>query len=128
MSLGTGTAPHVLVAEDEVPIAMMIQEALDEAGFRVTCAPDGLIALEESFRTRFDILLTDVRMPNLDGVGLVRQLRASRPDLPIVVLSGYMTNRDRQELLQLGVPADSILEKPVTLGTLNSVLRRALTA
>jgi CheY-like chemotaxis protein len=67
-------------------------------------------------------------MPNLDGVGLVRQLRASRPDLPIVVLSGYMTNRDQQDLLQLGVPADSILEKPVTLGTLNSVLRRALMA
>jgi CheY-like chemotaxis protein len=67
-------------------------------------------------------------MPNLDGVGLVRHLRVSRPNLPIVVLSGYMTNGDRQELLQLGVPADSILEKPVTLGMLNNVLRRALTA
>lgn len=111
-----------------MPIAMMIQEALDEAGFRVTYAPDGLAALDESSKARFDILLTDVRMPRLDGVGLVRRLRGSRPEMPVVVLSGYMTNADREELLRLGIPADAILEKPVALGELNSVLRRALEA
>ncbi|MFH5923089.1 response regulator [Roseomonas xinghualingensis] len=126
MSPSDGTPPHVLMAEDEMPIAMMIQEALDEAGFRVTYAPDGLAALEESSKAHFDILLTDVRMPNLDGVGLVRRLRGSRPEMPIVVLSGYMTNGDREELLRLGVPPDSILEKPVTLGELHNVLRRVL--
>ncbi|WP_424140057.1 response regulator [Roseomonas chloroacetimidivorans] len=116
------------MAEDEEPIAMVIEEALSDAGFRVTCAPDGLAALETWSQGRFDILLTDVRMPNLDGVGLVRRIRASQPDLPIVVLSGYMTERDRKELLQLGVPTDAILEKPVTFHRLASVLRRALRA
>ena len=123
-----GRTRHVLYAEDEPAVAEMIEEALSEAGFRVTHAEDGRVALAEASRSRFDVLLTDVRMPNLDGVGLVRHLRSSQPGLPIVVLSGYMTQDDWQQLRQLGVPADSILEKPVSSAKLSSAVRNALTA
>jgi CheY-like chemotaxis protein len=126
MFINAGSAPHALVAEDEASLATLIEEALGEAGFCVTCVPDGLAAIEAISRARFDILLTDVRMPNLDGVALVRHLRVSQISLPVVVLSGYMTEGNRTELLQLGVPSDAILEKPVALETLNGVLRRVL--
>ncbi|MBP0445891.1 response regulator [Roseomonas sp. SSH11] len=116
----------VLVAEDESAIAEMIQEVLTDEGFRVTVAADGALALEEYSRNEFDVLLTDVRMPNLDGVGLVRRLRQIEADLPIVVLSGYMTGKDFGDLRQLGIPAESILEKPVTFTRLRDALRTAL--
>lgn len=118
--------PRVLMAEDESDIALLVAESLEDAGFRVTWACDGAKALDEAGQARFDALLTDVRMPNLDGVGLVRAVRAERPGLPVVVLSGYMTALDRQALLQLGVPEEWMLEKPVSLNRVCEALRLAL--
>lgn len=80
---------HVIVAEDESFIAMMLAEELVEHGFRVTTACDGLEALAVEARDPADILITDLRMPRLDGNGLITRLRETRPDLPILVLSGY---------------------------------------
>lgn len=124
--MSEGALAHVLVAEDEAAVAEIITEVLSEAGFRVTWAADGLAALTQSSKARFDILLTDVRMPNLDGVGLIRQLRRSQPGLPIIVLSGYMTDADRDQLRLLGVPADAILEKPVSFAQLSATMQSAL--
>ncbi|WP_376100514.1 response regulator [Roseomonas sp. CCTCC AB2023176] len=121
-----GTAPRVLMAEDEPDIALLLREALEDAGFTVTWAEDGAVALEQEARDPCDALLTDVRMPNLDGVSLVRAVRERRPALPIVVLSGYMTSIDRQALLLLGVPEDRMLEKPVPLEHVAETLRLAL--
>ncbi len=118
--------PRVLMAEDESDIALLVAESLEDAGFHVTWAADGAKALDKAGECRFDALLTDVRMPNLDGVGLVRAVRAERPSLPVVVLSGYMTALDRQALLQLGVPEDRMLEKPVSLSRVCEALRLAL--
>ena len=117
---------HVLVAEDESAIAELISEALGEAGFHVTLAADGAAALEECSRAHFDLLLTDVRMPNVDGVSLVRQLKQTHANMPIVVLSGYMTKEDFGNLRQLGVPASSILEKPIAFTNLRDTVRAAL--
>ena len=121
-----GSGVRVLVAEDEISVAEMIFDALSEAGFRVTLAADGMAALVEYSRGQFDVLLTDVRMPNLDGVGLVRRLRSLQPDLPIVVLSGYMSQDDWKQLRQLGVAADLILEKPVSFAVLSETVRGVL--
>jgi CheY-like chemotaxis protein len=73
-----------------------------------------------------DIVLTDIRMPRLDGVGLVRHLREKHPKLPVVVFSGQMSERDRSALLELGVPARAILEKPQAFSALHLALQRAL--
>jgi len=82
-------ATRVLVAEDEALAAMALEDLLLEAGFDVLLAADGQEALETAGRERFDLLLTDLRMPRLDGRELIRRLRAMRPDLPVVVMTGY---------------------------------------
>ncbi|HEY8613073.1 MAG TPA: response regulator [Roseomonas sp.] len=121
-------ALHVLVAEDEASVALVIDENLTECGFRVTCAPDGAVAVAELSAHPFDAVVTDIRMPNLDGVSLVRSILATFPRMPIVVLSGYMTAQQRGELLALGVPAEALLEKPSGFRDLRGTLIRLLSA
>lgn len=121
-----GSVPRVLMAEDECEIAVLVREALEDAGFVVTWAADGALALDQDSRGSYDALLTDVRMPNLDGVSLVRAVRERHPGRPVVVLSGYMTALDREALLRLGVPEERMLEKPVPLDRVAAALRSAL--
>ncbi len=80
---------RILVAEDEGLAAMAIEDMLRDAGFEVLLAVDGQQALEMAAEHPFDLLLTDLRMPRLSGNELVRRLRAERPGLPVVVMTGY---------------------------------------
>ena len=120
--------PHLLVAEDEPGVATLIEECLTDEGYRVTLATDGVEAVEALPRGDYDLLLTDVRMPRLDGVGLVRHVRVARPGLPIVVLSGYIPPDARTELHHLGVPNERVLQKPLPFPELHDAIRRALRA
>ena len=121
-------APHLLVAEDELSVAALIEESLTDEGYRVTLTHDGAEAVEALPGAEFDLLLTDVRMPRLDGVGLVRHVRDARPGLPVIVLSGFMTPDAREELRRLGVPNDRLLEKPLPFPELHEAIRTALRA
>ncbi|MBI0537875.1 response regulator [Roseomonas sp. KE2513] len=114
--------PRVLVAEDEEAVALLIDLDLSESGYCVTCAPDGAVAAAELESQPFDAVVTDVRMPNLDGVGLVRKIVATWPGMPIVVLSGYMTEEQNRTLLSLGVQPEALLEKPDGFRHLRSTL------
>lgn len=80
---------HVIVAEDEPLVAVTVGGMLEEGGYRVTLARDGLDALDADSRDPADVLVTDLRMPRLDGVALIERMRARRPGLPIVVMTGY---------------------------------------
>ncbi|WP_207461113.1 response regulator [Azospirillum sp. SYSU D00513] len=82
---------HVIVAEDEGLIALGYKYVLVEAGYKVTCCPDGVKALEAFRKTSADLILTDLRMPNLDGLGLVEQVRQISPDVPVIIASGHVT-------------------------------------
>jgi CheY-like chemotaxis protein len=90
----------------------------------VTGHTDPLQALGE-FRSRpgeFDVIITDVSMPGLSGFDLTREVLAIRPDLPIVMTSGYVRKEDEELAQQLGVR--EIILKPNTLDELGNALRR----
>lgn len=85
-----GDPPRILIAEDEPLAAMAIEDLLIASGYAVLVAADGQEALEVAGRGEsFDLLLTDLRMPRLGGRELIQRLRAVRPDLPVVVMTGY---------------------------------------
>lgn len=85
-----GDPPRILIAEDEPLAAMAIEDLLIASGYAVLVAADGQEALEVAGRGEsFDLLLTDLRMPRLGGRELIQRLRAARPDLPVVVMTGY---------------------------------------
>ncbi|WP_376096400.1 response regulator [Roseomonas sp. CCTCC AB2023176] len=120
--------PHLLIAEDEEAIALLLLEAMEEAGLRATLARDGLDALDRLGRQRFDLLLTDIRMPRLGGVDLVRALWQRSSRMPVIVLSGYMTPKDATDLRALGVRPEAILSKPTGLAQVVEAVLTALHA
>jgi CheY-like chemotaxis protein len=113
---------RVLMAEDEWLAAEVLAEGLSEAGFTVLAAADGLAAFEMAAGgAAFDLLLTDLRMPRMDGRELIARLRADRPNLPVVVMTGFPPP-DGADALHAGMPAIRLLTKPIAIGPLVAAL------
>ena len=116
-------ALRVLMAEDEPLAAEVIEEGLVEAGFEVLAANDGQEAFDlASNGAGFDLLLTDLRMPRLDGKELIAKLRARRPGLPVVVMTGFPPP-DGAKGLQAGRGPLRLLTKPIGISPLVAALR-----
>jgi CheY-like chemotaxis protein len=112
----------LLVAEDEPQVRKLTKKLLSRAGYRVFLAEDGAEALTVAAELeRIDLLLTDVRMPRLGGVELARRLRAERPGLRVLFMSGYLDADARAD--ELGSP---LMPKPFTMRELLSRVRAAL--
>ncbi len=120
-----GLALRVLMAEDERLAAEVIEEGLVEAGFEVLVANDGQEALDLAANgADFDLLLTDLKMPRLDGKELIARLRTERPDLPVVVMTGYPPP-DGAVSLQAGHGPLRLLTKPIGITPLIAAIRDA---
>jgi len=97
----TTQQPHVLVADDDMYMREMLRLMLEEEGLKVTTAIDGLESLKVCEEQRFDLILTDLHMPRLDGLELIAKLRRSGQyaTTPIIILSSddraYDTNRHK---------------------------------
>ncbi|MFD0666668.1 response regulator transcription factor [Ramlibacter sp. MAHUQ-53] len=78
----------ILLVEDEELLRSGIQEVLELQGFQVLVAGDGAEALDRMAGTRVDLVVTDLVMPNMDGVEFVRRVREDQPALPVIVVSG----------------------------------------
>jgi CheY-like chemotaxis protein len=115
---------RVLMAEDEPLAAEVLEEGLIDAGFHVLPAPDGEAALEIALAgNRFDVLLTDLRMPRLGGQELIARLRDRWPHLPVVVMTGYPPNGGKADLHDGSAPLE-LLTKPIELARLVDALRQ----
>lgn len=123
---GHGGCNRILVAEDDALLAETVNEFLTQEGYCVAVSPDGQEALETASRKKFAALLTDLRMPRLDGAALVRRLRANRPELPVVVMTGFAPPDWRSTLQQEGEGPLVLLDKPIRLSNLLSALRQVL--
>ena len=117
---------RILVAEDEALAAMAIEEELLAAGFEVELAPDGEAALEAARRHLPDLLLTDLRMPRLDGAGLIRALRALAPRLPVVVMTGYAGGHGPEAFRRPGEGPVALFAKPLDMDAVLAEIRRLL--
>lgn len=113
-------APHVLVVDDEAALADIIGAYLEASGYRITVANDGWEALALDERDPADAVITDFAMPGMNGRDLVADLRRRRPDLPAIMVSGYVG------MQQLDLDPLLLLNKPVSLATLTRHLRDLL--
>jgi len=116
--------PRVLLAEDDHLAAMAMETFLSWSGCQVTVAHDGLEALAAAAEAAFDVLLTDLMMPRLDGRGLIQSLKSEHPDLPVVVVTGDPTLIQPEELRAYGRMA--LLTKPVQPPQLAEAIRSVL--
>ena len=119
---------HVLVVEDEGFIAETLEEILAAEGYQVDVAGNGRVALEKIAAQNYDLILSDLRMPELDGLGLYRRLERRHPDLlrRLIVITATAEDLDYQSFLaQTDVP---VLEKPFSLLALHAVMHEVLSA
>lgn len=127
---GPSVVPHTLnalVVEDSPPMRKLIVFALSRVkGLSVAEADDGVDALRQIARQRFDIILTDINMPILDGLKLVKRLRAddAYKDVPIVMITTEGAAEDRQRALDLG--ATAYVTKPIQATQVISLVRDIL--
>lgn len=117
---------RILVAEDQPDIRGIIDRALSSAGHTVTTAADGAAALEVMQRHSFDLLLTDIVMPIMDGVALALNVSSTYPKTRILMMTGYADQRDRAHNLDLLI--HDIVLKPFTIDEIILKVEEALSA
>ena len=118
---------HALVVEDSPPMRKMIVFALSRVkGLVVAEADDGVDALRRLAGTKFDLIITDINMPILDGLKLVKRLRAddAYKDVPIIIITTEGAEEDRQRALALG--ANAYITKPIQAPQVIALVREIL--
>ena len=117
---------RILLVDDEEPIRAFLKRGLEIDGHSVVTAVDGGDGLERlaSANGAFDLLLTDIRMPMMDGIALALAAKRDFPDITIVLMTGFADQRERAKGLD-AIVAD-VLTKPFSLGDLRAAVRQAL--
>lgn len=116
--------PRVLVVDDEASIRDMLSKTLALAEYDVDVAPDGRAAIERVRQHDYDLLFTDLKMPGVDGLSVVREVKHFRPDLPIVIVTGYSTEASAVDAVNLGVTG--YLRKPFRVAHVLAAAAKAL--
>jgi len=120
--------PHVLVVDDEASIRDLLSKTLALAEYDVETAPDGNAALERLRETHagVDLLIADLKMPGMDGLSLIRQVKQLKADLPIIIITGFSTESSAIEAVNLGVAG--YLTKPFRVPQVLAAAAKALGA
>ncbi|NWG26461.1 MAG: response regulator [Pseudorhodoplanes sp.] len=119
---------RILIAEDEDSLRALVARALAQDGHEVTATCDGGEALEVLTREagRFDLLLTDIRMPVMDGIALALATSRDYPDLTILLMTGYADQRERAQGLDALI--HDVVAKPFSLADICTAVNGALAA
>lgn len=104
---------NILLVEDEVSLAMIVKDALEEEGYEVAIARDGLEGLEQYFREHPALIIADVMMPEVDGFEMVRRIRRMDKEVPVLFLSARSSVDDI--VFGFGLGANDYLRKPFSL-------------
>ncbi len=116
--------PKLLVVDDEKNLRLVVQKEMTRQGHDVECAEDGESAWEMLEGEDFDVLLCDINMPRLDGMGLLRRIRERSPNPPeVIMLTGQATVETAIEAMKLG--AYDYLTKPYRIGELSALVTAA---
>ena len=121
-----GRGEHVLIVDDETALARMFGRLLQGIGYQVTVQTESIKALEifELDPSSFHVVLVDLHMPHPGGIEVAQRIRESRPDVPILIMSGFSDSIGNMLPQALGTVG--ILQKPITRETLAKELRRVL--
>lgn len=118
------TAGRVLLVDDQPEVRRVVRRNLAKAGYAVVEAWNGRIAIDLARASNFDLVISDVRMPDMDGLDLLTALHEYDPDLPVVLTSGSPGPPSVVQTRMMG--AFAFLEKPVPFDTMRETARRAV--
>ena len=117
-------SPHILVMEDDVNVAKGLEMVLTEEGYAVNLAGTGALALELFKQKRYDLLVADLRLPDMDGMEVIKKVKAEKPEMEVIVITGYGTTSKAVKAMKLG--ARDFLPKPFTEEQIKASINDAL--
>jgi len=114
---------RVLIVDDEAELVSALEERLNLRGFKASGVTNGAEALSLIAEEPFDVVLLDLKMPGLDGLEVIRRIKAEQPELQVILLTGWGSEEDAEKGKELG--AYDYLMKPVKIRDLVRVLLSA---
>ncbi|HHD56588.1 MAG TPA: response regulator, partial [Desulfobulbaceae bacterium] len=121
-----GNKASILFADDEQAIRELVQTYLEKYGYQLTTCKNG----EEAWKNfaaepaKWDLVVTDQNMPRMTGTELIQKIRKIRPDIPIILATGYSENISAQEFVKLNISA--MLQKPTPMNKMVEYIRKTL--
>ena len=119
-----GGRPRVLVVDDEATIRDLLSKTLALAEYDVDMAHDGRTALDRLRIIPYDLLITDLKMPGVDGLTVIREARRLKADLPVIIITGFSNEASAIEAVNLGV--SGYLTKPFRVPRVLAAASKAL--
>jgi len=116
--------PRILVVDDEASIRDLLAKTLALAEYEVDVAPDGRSAMDRLRMYPYDLLIADLKMPGLDGLTLIREAKRLKPDIPVIIITGFSTESSAIEAVNLGVAG--YLTKPFRVPQVLAAAAKAL--
>ncbi|MBL8837861.1 MAG: response regulator [Alphaproteobacteria bacterium] len=116
----------ILVAEDEESVRAFVSRALEHAGHTVTAVGDGMQAVDALHRDRFDLLVTDIVMPQMDGITLALKATKDWPDMAVLLMTGFAAERQRAHNLEALI--HKVISKPFEMADFLAAVDEALAA
>ncbi len=124
MTSSTDVALCILIVDDDRNSRESLSRALTRDGYEILSAENGKIALEVARENEIDLVLTDLKMPGLDGLGFLEGLRVVRPDVPAILISAYASVDTAVKAVRRGV--SDVLEKPIRLRDVRRAIKRVV--
>jgi excisionase family DNA binding protein len=118
-----GIRRRILIVDDEQPVRELVAKALGDT-YNVDTVADGPTAIERLRAMTYDLLITDLKMPGMDGLSVIREARRQTQALPIIIITGYSTEASAIEAINLGV--SGYLTKPFRVPRVLAATARAL--
>jgi len=114
----------ILIVDDNPNMSSLLSEMLEVFDFESERAEDGTVALEKLEASKFSMVITDMRMPNMTGLELLEQVKAKYPKLPVVLISGYSVSEFEDE--DGSLKPDGFLAKPFLMSDVEKLLNSLL--
>jgi two-component system nitrogen regulation response regulator NtrX len=117
-------AKKILVVDDQESMREMLSELLQMMGYEARAVDGGQQALQSLQETETDLVITDLNMPGMDGMELMKRIKMLYPGLPVIIITGYGTFNTERQVLSSG--ADGYIPKPCTINRVQETVNQAL--
>ena len=122
MDMGNRAQQSVLSVDDDGELRELLHELICQMGHASETAADGIDALEKMEEKQFDIVITDINMPRLNGVGLIKRLTSDFSDTDVIAITGYQTEYNYTDIIALG--ASDFISKPINIDEFEAKIKR----
>lgn len=114
----------ILVVDDDPSLRNMLAIVLKKNGYDVTCTESGKTSLEKLKKESFDLVISDIKMPDINGIDLLKKIKSITPEIPVIMITAYASANDAVEAMKLG--AEDYVTKPFSLDELKIIIERAI--